>query len=72
MDDRQIDTIREIERLRVLADWYRGWALVSGSEQQRTSRLGIADDIDAEARALMRSLDGTKKSFDGTKKSASL
>jgi YesN/AraC family two-component response regulator len=29
---------REIERLRVLADWYRGWALVGGSEDERLSR----------------------------------
>jgi hypothetical protein len=46
----QAETIREIERLRVLADWYRGWALVSGSERERTSRSGLADDLGAQAR----------------------
>lgn len=51
-----METIREIERLRVLADWYRNWALASGSEEQRLSRLGLADHIDANARALMRRL----------------
>ena len=56
MDDHQVETIREIERLRVLADWYRDWALVSGSEQERTSRLGLADHIDGKARALMRTV----------------
>jgi len=49
-----METIREIERLRILADWYRGWATVSGSEEQRLSRLGLADHIYANVRALMR------------------
>jgi hypothetical protein len=52
----ELDTIREIERLRVLADWYRDWALVSGSAAGRTARIGLADDIDAQARALMHRL----------------
>jgi hypothetical protein len=55
-DEHRMETIREIERLRVLADWYRGWALTSGSEEQRSSRLGLADHIDAKARALMHGL----------------
>jgi hypothetical protein len=55
-EEEHMETIREIERLRVLADWYRSWALASGSEEQRTSRLGLADHIDAKARALMRGL----------------
>jgi hypothetical protein len=59
MDDLQADTIREIERLRVLADWYRGWARVSGSEQDRTARLGLADHIEAKARTLLRQLEGS-------------
>jgi hypothetical protein len=61
-EDQRIDTIREIERLRVLADWYRNWALASGSEEQRLSRLGLADHIDANARALMRELGKPEKS----------
>jgi hypothetical protein len=62
MDEEQrMQTIREIERLRVLADWYRNWALASGSEEQRLSRLGLADHIDGKARALMRSLGRSEK-----------
>ena len=57
-----METIREIERLRVLADWYRGWALVSSSEDERRDRLGLADHIDAKARALMRGLHLVEKS----------
>jgi hypothetical protein len=56
MDDQQAETIHEIERLRALADWYRNWALLAGSEQERTGRLGLADDIDAQARTLMRDI----------------
>jgi hypothetical protein len=55
-EEHRMETIREIERLRVLADWYRGWATVSGSEDERRNRLGLADHIDANARALMRGL----------------
>jgi len=52
MDDQKDETIYEIERLRVLADWYRGWANVSGSEKERAARLGIAEHIETQARAL--------------------
>ena len=61
-EDQRMETIREIERLRVLADWYRNWALASGSEEQRLSRLRLADHIDANARALMRKLGRPEKS----------
>jgi hypothetical protein len=55
-EEHRMETIREIERLRVLADWYRSWAQAGGSEEQRSSRLGLADHIDAKARALMGGL----------------
>jgi hypothetical protein len=55
-EEHRMETIREIERLRILADWYRGWATVSGREDERRNRLGLADHIDAKARALMRGL----------------
>jgi hypothetical protein len=55
-EEHRMETIREIERLRILADWYRNWALASGSEEQRSSRLELADHIDAKARALMHGL----------------
>ena len=54
--EHRMETIHEIERLRILADWYRNWALASGNEEQRSSRLELADHIDAKARALMRGL----------------
>jgi hypothetical protein len=60
----ELDTIREIERLRVLADWYRDWALVSGSAAERAARIGLADDIDARARALKHRLRARKQPTD--------
>jgi len=48
--------MREIEGLRVLAQWYRDWAGVAGSEYERNARLGLAEDIDAQARAMLRDL----------------
>jgi len=58
MGDLQVETIREIERLRVLAAWYREWASASGGEQDRTARMEVADHIDAKARTLVRQLEG--------------
>ena len=40
----------EAERLRALAEWYRGWALVANDEADRAARLGLAKYIDAQAR----------------------
>lgn len=57
MDDHRAETIHEIERLRVLADWYRDWAQTSGSEQVREARLGLAETAEAKARALQRELE---------------
>jgi hypothetical protein len=57
MDDHRAETIHEIERLRVLAEWYRDWAHATGSEQVRKTRLDLADTAEAKARALLRKLE---------------
>jgi hypothetical protein len=56
MNDEQTVTVREIEQLRVLAQWYRAWAGVAGSDDERNARLGLAEDVDATARAMLRDL----------------
>jgi len=56
MKDEPAVMVREIEGLRVLAQWYRDWAGVAGSEYERNARLGLAEDIDAQARAMLRDL----------------
>jgi hypothetical protein len=56
MNDHDAETVREIERLRMLAQWYRDWAALSGSSAVRENRLQLADHIDARARALLREL----------------
>ena len=56
MENHEAETIREIEGLRTLARWYRDWALLTGSEVERLTRLGVAEHIDAKARALLREL----------------
>jgi hypothetical protein len=42
----------EAERLRALAEWYRGWALVAGNATVRAARFGLAERIEAQVRAL--------------------
>jgi hypothetical protein len=56
MKDEPAVKVREIERLRVLAQWYRDWAGVAGSGDDRNARLGLAEYIDAKARAMLRDL----------------
>ena len=57
MDDHRAETIHEIERLRVLAAWYRDWAHSTRSDQMRETRLDLADTAEAKARALLRKLE---------------
>lgn len=46
------DTLREIERLKTLAEWYRSWAKVAGNDAARDARLKLAEHIDKKAQAL--------------------
>jgi hypothetical protein len=56
MNEHDAETVREIGRLRTLAQRYRDWAALSGSSPVRENRLRLADHIDARARALLREL----------------
>lgn len=42
----------DAERLRALAEWYRGWASVASNDADRDARLALAEHIEANARAL--------------------
>lgn len=50
--DMKSDPIREYERLKFLAEWYRGWAEVAGNAEERESRLKLAETVELKARAL--------------------
>ena len=56
MDNHEAETIREMQGLRRLAQWYRDWAPLAGSETERLTRLTFAEHIDAKARALLGEL----------------
>ena len=47
------DLLHEIMRLKELAQWYRGWAEVAGSDTERAARRALADRIETELRALL-------------------
>ncbi len=47
-----ISTLREIEHLKRLAQWYRSWAKVAGSEAARDARLKLAEHIEGKVRTL--------------------
>ena len=53
MDRAPHDPLREIERLKALASWYRGWAEVAGNPQEREGRLRLAALVDAKVAALL-------------------
>jgi hypothetical protein len=46
------DYLREIAELKARADWYRQWADLAGSGDEREHRLGLAKLFEAKARAL--------------------
>jgi hypothetical protein len=54
--------VREAEKLRELAAWYRGFAGCAGSTVIWESRRRMADDLDREADQLMREWIGRKPS----------
>ncbi len=47
------DVLREIADLRNLATWYRGWAQLAGNHEERQSRLGLAEAIEAQIENLL-------------------
>jgi hypothetical protein len=51
-----MDLLREIEQLKLTAEWYRGWAQVECSEADRDARLGLAEHFEQKARALKEGL----------------
>ena len=46
------ERLSEIERLKILADWYRSWAELAGNGEAREARLKLAEHIEAKASAL--------------------
>ena len=46
------DTLREIERLKTLAEWYCAWAKVAGNDAARDARLKLAKHIAEKAQVL--------------------
>lgn len=48
------DPLREIERLKCLAAWYRSWAVLAENAEERANRLRLADGVEEEAAALSR------------------
>jgi hypothetical protein len=58
MNDHDAETVREIERLRMLAQWYRDWAALSGSSAVRENRsAGSVAGVAARVRATTRMSD---------------
>ncbi|HUZ71749.1 MAG TPA: hypothetical protein VMU87_02080 [Stellaceae bacterium] len=50
--DKLAEHRREIEQLRALAAWYRGWAELGGSAEERQSRRLLAKHIELKAQQL--------------------
>jgi hypothetical protein len=51
---RAADLVSEVADLMSLAAWYRCWAEITGSEQDKKSRLEMAVALEVKARTLMK------------------
>jgi hypothetical protein len=56
------DIVREIADLRAGADWYRRWAELAGSDDERQARFRVAEAIERQIRELLGPSDSDKRS----------